>query len=158
MDTSRPMQRYELLAEIARIKLKPKPSLKQSYADWFGTLPFTAYGHFTWKSPVSHKAAKRNLERFLKVAGGFGAFGFERGHKSNLLHAHALLAMTVSCRSAWRWWFKNYGRNLIEPIDENLSEAGRLYVCKYSVKDECLEFLGNWSKLKSLQLGLEKLP
>ena len=127
-------------------------SLKYVYAEWLSSLNFNMFAHLTWKHPISMKGAKRHVERFLKATGGFGAFGFERGHLSDLLHCHGVCNLRTDVTTAWRWWFRNYGRCLFEPLDPKLK--GSLYVAKYAVKDECLEFLGDWRKINELRLDI----
>jgi len=120
-----------------------------AYQNWLSSTSFKwdTFLHLTTSSPTSIKGFKRKIERFLEYAGGWGFFGFEYGKFGGVLHVHGIVeGREREIQDVWYWWFKRYGRNLIQEIKPELKARGIRYICKYALKDGNFEILGKRNK------------
>lgn len=124
--------------------------LIEAYATFIETFPWDYYSTVTFRRPRRDAiAAGQAVSRSLSTLGASRAFLAVEGHKSGLLHVHALsrhlFHPDLQASSAYTYLFKAHGRATVEPI----RDAGKVtaYCAKYVVKGNDFDFWGdpeNW--------------
>jgi len=127
----------------------------QHYVEWLSSNQFKwdTFLHLTSRKIMTVKGYKHGIEKLLEYMGGWGIFGFEYGKIGGCLHVHGIVeGRKRSVKEAWEWWFKRYGRALIEPLKEELRENAIRYICKYAIKSENFEIIGERKLENQLKL------
>lgn len=141
--------------------------LAKFYWQWFCTL--------TFKTPPHPEAARKAFNHWINILNRkiYGCRAKKRGdsiywalaleyHKSDVIHFHALLGDEVnlntrfSRKDAHAIWYKLFGINRIDPIDDRI-KAVTNYVSKYVVKGGEIDLSHNLADFSAQQLsGLVK--
>jgi len=105
--------------------------------DWVHSLaPWQVIAHLTFSWEASIASAMRCYEKFMrtKMRGVSYFYALEQNPGRDGYHVHALWCdcKSKSRQHTWRTWFERYGRNRIEPVNnqDDVADYCAKYVCK----------------------------
>lgn len=138
--------REKSIAKILFNESQKSHSLKLDYADFISNFIWDDYITVTFRQV--HRDSIQWSERLWQTLDKFGAtraFIAAEPHKLDGIHLHSLarwgLSESPSTAHLWKYLFKAYGRNQVEPVGDVIQVCR--YCAKYVVKENDFFFKGS---------------